>query len=174
MGEDFLRSVRDSIILYIRVTESAPKERAFNEVAHKVKRTSVAKSLRPSRPDRSSDRHRVAPDGSSPDPIDALQPAAKNILAATRELFLAGGFEALSFGAIAEKSGELKSTIAYHFGNKAGLLAMLTDSLIRDLDTQMVVSTAKVPPGPERTRVLIEEHRAIAADREYWQTGVAP
>ncbi len=64
--------------------------------------------------------------------MDALPPTAQRILAATRRLLAEGGFEALKLSAIAREAGESKASIGYHFGNKAGLVTALVDSIAAD------------------------------------------
>ena len=61
-----------------------------------------------------------------------LPPAAQRILAAARGLLEEDGFSALRLQAISRASGEPKASIAYYFGNKAGLVEALVDSLIHD------------------------------------------
>jgi AcrR family transcriptional regulator len=87
------------------------------------------------------------------DPMEALAPTAQRILAAAQRLLAAGGFEALKLSAIAREAGESKASIGYHFGNKAGLVTALVDSLAH-----------------EANRGLIDGETRIAADAESFQS----
>ena len=100
----------------------------------------------------------------------SLPPTAKRILAAAHKLLLRGGFEALSIKAIAEEAGEQRSSISYHFGDKAGLIMMLTDSLLRELDVTVLPRLRGMPAGNERLHRYLELQRQIATDSKYWRT----
>jgi AcrR family transcriptional regulator len=104
------------------------------------------------------------------DPMEKLSPTGKKILLAARQLLRKGGLQALSVEAIARQAHVHKSSIAYHFGDKAGLISMVTDSLIRDVDVHIVTELQRMPVGEERTRALLDIHRKIAADPHYWRT----
>lgn len=100
------------------------------------------------------------------DPMEALAPTAQNILAAAQRLLAAGGFDALKLSAIAREAGESKASIGYHFGNKAGLVTALVDSLAHDANRGLIDETAAAPAGEARVRALIDGETRIAADAE--------
>jgi len=100
------------------------------------------------------------------DPMATLPPTAQRILAATRALLEEGGFGALRLQAIARASGEPKASIAYYFGNKAGLVEALVDSLIHDANRALITETEKLPLGQERVRALVDGETRIVADSE--------
>jgi AcrR family transcriptional regulator len=104
------------------------------------------------------------------DPMEALAPTAQRILAAAQRLLADGGFEALKLSAIAREAGESKASIGYHFGNKAGLVTALVDSLSHDANRGLIEETARVPAGAERVRALIDGETRIAADAESFQS----
>jgi AcrR family transcriptional regulator len=71
--------------------------------------------------------------------MTTLPPTAQRILAAARRVLERDGFDGLRLQAIAEEAGEPKASIAYHFGNKAGLVATLVDGerrIVADRDAQ--------------------------------------
>ena len=103
------------------------------------------------------------------DPMEALAPTAQRILAAAQRLMAAGGFEALKLSAIAREAGESKASIGYHFGNKAGLVTALVDSLAHDANRGLMEETAAAPAGATRVRALIDGETRIAADAESFQ-----
>ncbi len=103
------------------------------------------------------------------DPMEALAPTAQRILAAAQRLLAAGGFEALKLSAIAREAGESKASIGYHFGNKAGLVTALVDSLTHDANRGLIEETAAAPGGEDRVRALIDGETRIAADAESFQ-----
>jgi AcrR family transcriptional regulator len=104
------------------------------------------------------------------DPMEALPPTAQRILAAARRLMATGGFDALKLSAIAREAGESKASIGYHFGNKAGLVTALVDSLAHDANRGLIEDTAEAPGGEARIRALIDGETRIAADAESFQS----
>jgi AcrR family transcriptional regulator len=104
------------------------------------------------------------------DPMEALAPTAQRILAAAQRLLAAGGFEALKLSAIAKKAGESKASIGYHFGNKAGLVTALVDSLAHDANRGLIEETGRLPQGEQRIHALIDGETRIAADAESFQS----
>ena len=104
------------------------------------------------------------------DPMEALAPTAQRLLAAAQRLMAVGGFEALKLSAIAREAGESKASIGYHFGNKAGLVTALVDSLAHDANRSLIEETARLPQGEQRVRALIDGETRIAADAESFQT----
>jgi AcrR family transcriptional regulator len=104
------------------------------------------------------------------DPMEALPPTAQRILAAAHRLMADGGFEALKLSAIAAEAGESKASIGYHFGNKAGLVTALVDSLAHESNRGLIDETVTVPAGEDRVHVLIDGESRIAADAESFQS----
>ena len=98
------------------------------------------------------------------DPTGALPPVAANILQAARRLLDRGGFEALRLQAIAEEAGEAKGSIAYYFGNKAGLVAALVDDLAHDANRALIDVTEGLPVGERRLHALVDHEARISAD----------
>ncbi len=104
------------------------------------------------------------------DPMEALAPTARRLLAAAQRLLASGGFEALKLSAIAREAGESKASIGYHFGNKAGLVTALVDSFAHDANRGLMEETGEMPRGEERIHALIDGERRIAADAESFQS----
>jgi AcrR family transcriptional regulator len=98
-----------------------------------------------------------------------LSPTAKRILAAARRLVVRGGYGALSLQAVADEAGEQKSTIAYHCGDKAGLVASLLESVIHDGNQTALRDLRRIPDEPQRVSALISAHVKIAEDSTYWR-----
>lgn len=69
--------------------------------------------------------------------LGALSPTARRILKAAFRVLERDGYEGLSLRRIAAEAGETRSLIAYHFENKAGLVATLVDSLWHDADVAL-------------------------------------
>jgi AcrR family transcriptional regulator len=103
------------------------------------------------------------------DPTAALPPTAQRLLAAARRLLAAGGYEALKLSSIAREAGESKASIGYHFGNKAGLVTALVDSLVHDANRGFVEEIRAMPSGEARVRALMAGESRIAADTEAFQ-----
>lgn len=104
------------------------------------------------------------------DPLDALPPVARTILAAARRLLAEGGYEALTLAAIAEAAGEPKASIGYYFGNKEGLLVALVDSLVHEANRALLDETARLPVGEQRLHALIDGEVRIADDLETYRS----
>ena len=100
------------------------------------------------------------------DPMEALAPTAQRLLTAAQRLLAGGGFEALKLSAIAREAGESKASIGYHFGNKAGLVTALVDSLAHDANRGLIEETGRLPRGEQRIHALIDGETRIAADAE--------
>jgi len=98
------------------------------------------------------------------DPLAKLPPVAQNILQAARRLLDQGGFDALRLQAIADEAGEAKGSIAYYFGNKAGLVAALVDCLAHDANLAVMEATGDLPAGERRIHALVDAETRIAAD----------
>jgi len=104
------------------------------------------------------------------DPSEQLSSTARSILDAARKLLRRDGFGALSVGAVAKMAGEHKSTVIYHFGDKAGLITALTDSMLFDLRPDLIPSLNSAATPEERLRYLLDFHLKTARDSEYWRT----
>ena len=119
-------------------------------------------------------------------PAKAPSPATKGeetraaILTAAVEQASAGGFESLTIGTLAEKTGMSKSGLFAHFGSKLDLQLAALDEASRQFIEQVFMPAMKAPRGLRRYRALVENwiswpHRASlpggcpidAASREY-------
>lgn len=96
------------------------------------------------------------------DPLSSLPETARRLLVAAKEIIAEEGFEALTLNSVGERAGENKAMISYYFGNKAGLVATVLDSVIHDEYLDSKGRMRDVPPG-ERTRRLVEEMRRMDA-----------
>ncbi len=96
------------------------------------------------------------------DPLSSLPETARRLLVAAKAIVADEGFEALTLNAVSERAGENKAMVSYYFGNKAGLVAAVLDSVIHDeyLDSQNRMKD--VAPG-QRTQRLVEEMRRMDA-----------
>ncbi len=104
------------------------------------------------------------------DPLTGLPPVARNILAATRRILESDGYEALTLQRIASEAGEAKGSIAYYFGNKAGLVATLVDSLVHDANRALISQTERWDGGERRVHALIDGETRISADLRSFRT----
>ena len=90
-------------------------------------------------PHRPRGRHRqTAPGQYSPGlprdhPMQSLPPTARGILEAARRVLAQRGLEGLPIEAVANEANVSRTLIPYHFGSRAGLVAILFDSLFHDL-----------------------------------------
>lgn len=100
------------------------------------------------------------------DPTPHLSPTASVILEAAKRILQRDGFAHLTFEAIAGEAGEHPSLIRYHFGSKAGLIAVLVDSVMH-LESLATVSSSE--EGAERRRALLRMHRDIARELDAYR-----
>ena len=66
-------------------------------------------------------------------PMESLPPTARSILEAARRVLAQRGLEGLTIEAVANEANVSRTLIPYHFGSRAGLVAILFDSLFHDL-----------------------------------------
>ena len=98
------------------------------------------------------------------DPITSLPPTARRLLDAAKVILGRDGFPALTLSAVATEADESKASIAYHFGNKEGLIVALLDSLVHEANRGLITDTRVYPMGEQRLRVLMEGERKIIED----------
>lgn len=91
------------------------------------------------------------------DPAAELAPTARHILGAARRVLARDGYRGLSLEAIAAEAGENKASIRYHFGNKAGLVTALVDSVVHDENVKLLKDLSRA--GDDRVTILMEMHR---------------
>jgi AcrR family transcriptional regulator len=94
------------------------------------------------------------------DPLSALPETAQKLLLAAKAIIANDGFHALTLNAVSTESGENKAMISYYFGNKAGLVAAVLDSVIHDEYIASQDRMKDVKPQ-DRCQKLIEEMRRM-------------
>jgi AcrR family transcriptional regulator len=78
------------------------------------------------------------------------------ILAAAVEQASARGFESLTIGSLAERTGLSKSGLFAHFGSKLDLQVAALDEAARQFTEQVFLPALKAPRGVKRLRALFE------------------
>jgi len=78
------------------------------------------------------------------------------ILAAAVEQASVGGFESLTIGTLAEKTGMSKSGLFAHFGSKLDLQMAALDEAARQFTEAVFLPAMKAPRGLKRLRALFE------------------
>lgn len=78
------------------------------------------------------------------------------IVAAAVEQASRGGFESLTIGTLAEKTGLSKSGLFAHFGSKADLQIAALDEAARRFTETVFLPALKAPRGVKRLRALFE------------------
>ena len=78
------------------------------------------------------------------------------ILAAAVEQASAAGFESLTIGSLAEKTGMSKSGLFAHFGSKQELQIAALDEAARQFTEAVFLPAMKLPRGLKRLRALFE------------------
>lgn len=102
------------------------------------------------------------------DPLRSLPETARRLLIAAKQIVAEEGFETLTLKRVSERAGENKAMVAYYFGNKAGLVATVLDSVIHDEYLDSLDRMRDVSPG-ERIPRLVEEMQRMAAWAEDFQ-----
>jgi AcrR family transcriptional regulator len=89
------------------------------------------------------------------------------ILDATRELLVAGGLEALSMRAVAERVGVSATAIYHHFANKQALVDRVVHDAFERFGTEMAQAAARHPKGSlERVQALGQGYVRFAVENE--------
>jgi AcrR family transcriptional regulator len=78
------------------------------------------------------------------------------ILTAAVEQASSSGFESLTIGTLAEKTGMSKSGLFAHFGSKLGLQIAALDECARQFTEAVFMPALKVPRGVKRLKALFE------------------
>jgi AcrR family transcriptional regulator len=78
------------------------------------------------------------------------------ILSAAAEQASSSGFESLTIGTLAEKTGMSKSGLFAHFGSKLDLQVAALDECARQFTESVFMPALKVPRGVKRLRALFE------------------
>lgn len=87
--------------------------------------------------------------------------ARERILEAALEVLKADGYAGLSVGKVADRAGESKALIAYHYGSKHGLVAAAGKSVAEQI-TARVLAVISSPESLEGlARALLEEVERI-------------
>jgi AcrR family transcriptional regulator len=99
-------------------------------------------------------------------PLPSLPVTAQKILAAARRLLVEKGYDAVTLEKVAAEAGVNKASIRYNFGNKAGLVASVVDSVIHEEFIHGAETFAAVPTH-DRVHALVEgkRHLLAATDR---------
>ena len=99
------------------------------------------------------------------DPLSTLPETAQKLLVAAKDIIATEGFDALTLNSVSAAAGENKAMISYYFGNKAGLVATVLDSVIHD-DYIASQNRMKDVDPKRRTQRLVEEMRRMDAAAE--------
>jgi AcrR family transcriptional regulator len=98
-------------------------------------------------------------------PLSELPETARNLILSAKAIIAEHGFDALTLNRLAAVSGENKAMTAYYFGNKAGLVAAVLDSVIHD-EYLASESRMKNLDAGELTPRLVGEMRGIVSSAE--------
>lgn len=99
------------------------------------------------------------------DPMTSLHPTAQNLVRSAKRIILEKGLSALTLNELVRESGENKSSTAYYFGNKAGLIETVLDSIVHDEFLSFKVRLDESDPA-ERLVDLVRGMRRFSAMRE--------
>lgn len=110
------------------------------------------------------DAHLVIP---VDDPLSTLPETAVRVLEAAQHVVEERGLQALTLNTVAGESGENKAMTAYYFGNKAGLVEALVDSIIHDDCLEAASRMSDVADDERLTKLVEELRRMSAAGRDF-------
>jgi AcrR family transcriptional regulator len=122
---------------------------------------------------RDEDRSGTAPRGTVGGRDADLPVTAQRVLEAAKRIIAERGLPALTLDAVAEESGEYRSAIRYHFGDKAGLLSAVMDSTALS-PTTVPLFAAVSAAGQGRSRAVAHAKalQTVSADtgqfRLFW------
>jgi len=99
-------------------------------------------------------------------PLSSLPVTARKILTAARKLLVEKGYDAVTLEKVAAEAGVNKASIRYNFGNKAGLVAAVVDSVIHE-EFVHGAETFETVSSEDRVHALVEgkRHLLTATDR---------
>jgi AcrR family transcriptional regulator len=92
------------------------------------------------------------------DPLANLAPTARRIVETARRLLIERGYGALSLENIAGECQLNKTAVRYYFGNKAGLMEIVVDSLAHD-NSSFMLEGLDVPAGKARIHAFVDMKR---------------
>jgi AcrR family transcriptional regulator len=95
------------------------------------------------------------------DPVETLPATAQKILKAAQTLLAEKGYEAVTLENVATEAGVNKASIRYNFGNKAGLMIAVADSLIHDECLRIAADTESVPEEERLHAAMVGIRRMI-------------
>lgn len=98
-------------------------------------------------------------------PLSELPETARNLILSAKAIIAEDGFDALTLNRVALESGENKAMTAYYFGNKAGLVAAVLDSVIHDEYLASQNRMENVDAG-ELSRRLVDEMQEVGHSAE--------
>jgi AcrR family transcriptional regulator len=101
--------------------------------------------------------------------LDSLPPTALRLLEAARTIVERDGITKLTLRSIAREAGEHTASIGYYFGDKAGLVFFLADSIGRDATVKAWRLLSSLPKGGrgggrKRIRALMATQRTVSCD----------
>jgi len=104
-------------------------------------------------------------------PTETLPATARTILVAARRVLAERGLEGLTLEAVANEAGVSRNLIPYHFGNRAGLVTILFDSLFHDLAVGYYRRRAAEPRGdlPHFLEWMRQEAEDEPAQRDFFE-----
>lgn len=94
-----------------------------------------------------------------------LAPTAQRILKASKRILERKGYSSLTWKAIADEAGVNQSLISYYFGNKAGLLEAVVESLFSDSGIDPTRSAQQTSDGPDTIHWLVQLQRHASSNR---------
>jgi AcrR family transcriptional regulator len=95
----------------------------------------------------------------------AMPATAARLLAAAKRIVIRNGYADLSLRRIEKESGANEALVSYYFGNKAGLVSALVDTLFENPRVGYSDDVVRFPEGWERVHALTDWQRRMSANR---------
>lgn len=90
---------------------------------------------------------------------------ARRILKAARHILRDRGFQAMTLQAVSAEAGQHKPSIGYYFGNKAGLVFAIVQSLLHDGMVAAIRGLDDIPTDEEKVEIYLDNLRQLSHDR---------
>jgi AcrR family transcriptional regulator len=119
---------------------------------------------------RDEDPSGTAPRGAVGGKGAELPVTAQRVLEAAKRIVAERGLSALTLDAVAQESGEYRSAIRYHFGDKAGLLAAIMDSTaLSPATVPLFEAVGAAEAGRPRALAHVAALETVSADTEQFR-----
>ncbi len=98
-----------------------------------------------------------------PDPLNDVPESGRRLVRAAQRILQDQGWAALSVSAVTSAAGLDKAAVSYYFGDKAGLVSAMVESVIHDENVDDIARFARLSEAEDTLEVLFAQHRRAAS-----------